>query len=188
MLLESVVLAILIGFLSGGKLNPLLEVSMKKVGLLILGALFQAVAFWSVKSNIDFGFNWIIPVLHSFSYLLLLGFTVVNRSFPGISIVSLGIVLNALVISLNGGLMPVDPTYLPEASLQLLQTGNGTHGLVTEMTRLKFLADIFYSDIPGLGKQLFSLGDLFIDLGIGIFIVKKMRIKKGEVPRKDFAR
>lgn len=188
MLLESIVLAILIGFISGGKLNSLLEVRMKKVGLLILGAFLQAVAYWSVKLNLDFGFNGIIPVLHSFSYLLLLTFTVVNRSFPGISIVSLGIALNALVISLNGGLMPVDPTYLPEASYQLLQSGNGTHGLETEMTRLKFLADIFYSDIPGLGKQLFSLGDVFIDLGIGIFIVKRMRMQKGEVPRNDFSR
>lgn len=175
MLLESFVLAILIGFLTGGKLNPLLEVHMKKVGLLIFGALLQAVAFWSVKSNIDFGFYWLIPFLHSFSYILLLGFTVANRSFPGIRIASIGIALNALVISLNGGLMPVDPMYLPEESHLLLQAGTGTHGLVTDATRLKFLADIFYAAIPGLGKQLFSLGDIFIDLGIGIFIVKKMR-------------
>lgn len=180
MLLASIVLAILIGFTSGGKLTPLLEVRVKKIGLLILGALLQAVVYWSVKSNLDFGFNGIIPVLHSFSYLLILGFTVVNRTFPGMSVVSIGITLNALVISLNSGLMPVDPSYLPEASLQLLQVGNGTHGLVTEMTRLRFLADIFYSDIPGLGKQLFSLGDVFIDLGLGIFIVKRMRMQKGE--------
>jgi len=184
MLLESIVLAVFIGFLAGGKLTTLLEVRVKKVGLLIVGALLQAVAFWSVKSNLDFGFSGVVPILHSFSYLLLLGFTVVNRSFPGISIVSLGIALNALVISLNGGLMPVDPTYLPEASLRLLQAGTGTHGLVTEMTHLKFLADIFYSDIPGIGKQLFSLGDVFIDLGIGIFIVRTMRIRNGEAPRK----
>lgn len=188
MLLESIVLAIFIGFLTGGKLNPLLEVHMKKVGLLIFGALLQAVAFLSVKSNIDFGLNWIIPVLYSMSYVILLGFTWVNRLFPGIRIVAIGIALNALVISLNGGLMPVDPIYLPETSRQLLQAGTGTHGLVTDTTRLKFLADIFYADIPGLGKQLFSLGDLFIDFGIGIFIVKHMHTLKGETSAKGLSR
>lgn len=177
MLLESMVLAILIGFLTGGKLNPLLEVPTKKVGVLIFGALLQAMAFWSVKYHLDLGPSWVIPVLHSFSYGFLLGFTVINRSLPGIRIVAIGIALNALVISLNGGLMPVEPSFLPEASHQLLQAGTGTHGLMTEATRLKFLADIFYVAFPGLGKQLFSLGDLWVDLGMGILIVKQMRTK-----------
>lgn len=177
MLLESIVLAILIGFLTGGNLNPLLEVPMKKVGLLLFGALLQAVAFWSVKSNLDLGPSWVIPILHSFSYGFLLGFTGLNRSLSGIRIVAIGIFLNALVIILNGGLMPVESTFLPEASRQLLQAGTGTHGLMTEATRLRFLADIFYADLPGLGKQLFSVGDVLIDLGMGIFIVKQMRKK-----------
>lgn len=177
MLLESIVLAVLIGFLTGGKLDPLLKVPMKKIGLLLFGALLQAVAFWSVKLNITLGASWVIPVLHSISYGFLLGFTWVNRSFPGSRIVALGIALNALVISLNGGLMPVEPSFLPEASRQLLEAGTGTHGLVTEATHLRLLADIFYAALPGLGKQLFSLGDLVIDLGIGIFIVKQMRTK-----------
>jgi hypothetical protein len=134
-------------------------------------------AYWSVKADLNLGAAWVIPVLHSLSYLPLIAFAWLNHSHPGLSIVAAGIALNTLVISLNGGLMPVESAYLPEADLILLQAGTGTHGLLTEATRLKSLADIFYLAIPGLGKQLFSLGDVIIDLGIGTFIIKKMRGK-----------
>jgi hypothetical protein len=175
MLIESFVIALIIGFLSGGKLNPLLEVRLRKVGLLFLGALLQALAFWSVRLNLELG-HGIIPVVHSISYGFLLMFTAYNRSLPGLLWISLGILLNAVVISLNGGLMPVDPSFVPEVSRELLLVGTGTHGILTDSTRLSFLTDIFYANIPGLGKQLFSIGDLFIDLGIGVFIVKRMRL------------
>ena len=175
MLLESIILAILIGFLVGGKLNSLFEINLKRLELLFLGALFQLFAFWSVKLSLEWASHWIIPFSHSLSYLLLIGFTLTNRSYRGLSLISLGIALNVAVIILNGGLMPVDPAYLPEASRQLLQTGTGTHGILTDSTRLKFLADIFFVNIPILGKELFSLGDMLIDLGMGIFIIMQMR-------------
>jgi hypothetical protein len=184
MLIESIVLAVILGFLTGGKLNPLLELHLKKGGLLFLGAALQAIAFGSIRWNLDLGPHWVIPVLHSFSYFILLAFIGVNRSFSGMPFVALGIFLNALVISLNGGLMPVEPTFIPEASRQLLELGTGTHGILSEGTRLTLLADNFYADIPRLGKQLFSAGDLFIDLGMGIFIIKQMRIEKNELKGK----
>lgn len=175
MLLESIILAILIGLLVGGKLSSLFAINPKGLELLFLGALFQLFAFWSVKLHLEWANYWIIPFSHSLSYLLLMGFTLTNRASRGLSLVALGIALNGAVIALNGGLMPVDPAYLPEASRQLLQTGTGTHGLLTDSTRLKILADIFFVNIPIVGKQLFSLGDILIDLGMGIFIVTQMR-------------
>ncbi|EHL07853.1 hypothetical protein HMPREF0322_01248 [Desulfitobacterium hafniense DP7] len=175
MLLESIILAILIGFLVGGKLNSLFEINLKGLELLFLGALLQLFAFWSVKLHLEWANYWVIPFSHSLSYLLLMGFTLKNRAYRSFSLVSLGIALNGVVIVLNGGLMPVDPAYLPEASRQLLQAGTGTHGILTDSTRLKILADILFINIPVLGKQLFSLGDILIDLGMGTFIVMQMR-------------
>ncbi|SHN52463.1 DUF5317 domain-containing protein [Desulfitobacterium chlororespirans] len=175
MLLESIILAILIGLLVGGKLSSLFDVNPKRLELLFLGALFQLFAFWSVKLHLGWENHWTIPFSHSLSYLLLIGFTLKNRSYGGFSLVSLGIAFNGVVIVLNSGLMPVDPAYLPEASRQLLQAGTGTHGILTDSTRLNILADILFINIPVLGKQLFSLGDILIDLGMGIFIIMQMR-------------
>lgn len=175
MLIESIILAVLIGLIAGGSLNSLFDINLKRLELLFLGALLQLFAFWSVKLEMGWASQWIIPLAHSLSYFVLMAFTWINRSSRGFIFITLGIALNAIVISLNGGLMPVDPSYVPEASRQLLQAGTGTHGILSESTRLKFLADIYYADIPMGGKQLFSLGDVFIDIGIGIYIVKQMR-------------
>ncbi|MGI1659210.1 MAG: DUF5317 domain-containing protein [Desulfitobacterium sp.] len=175
MLLESVIIAVLIGFFAGGSFNSLVEINLKHLELLFLGALLQIFAFWSVKFTLGWSSHWIIPLTHSLSYLFLMGFTWTNRAFRGFRLVTLGIALNAAVIILNGGLMPVDPTFVPESSRQLLETGTGTHGILTEATLLGFLADIFYANIPIFGKQLFSFGDVLIDLGMVVFIVKQMR-------------
>jgi hypothetical protein len=90
---------------------------------------------------------------------------------------TLGILLNTIVISLNGGVMPVDPSFLQEASRNALLEGQGTHGLMTSMTQLSFLADRFYLDIPGLQKQVFSVGDMVIDIGCFLLVFKTMKSK-----------
>lgn len=174
MLIESLVLALLIGLLAGGKLKGLMGIKLKGVTLLILAVLLQAIAFQAVQHHLLKEPNGVIPVLHTVSYLFLMGFAWLNRTLPGIYIFTAGVALNALVIGLNGGLMPVDPAILPEASRQALFKGTGTHGLLTGNTHFNFLADRFYAEIPGLTKQLFSIGDVFIDIGIGYLIIKTM--------------
>lgn len=71
--------------------------------------------------------------------------------------------------------MPVNPVFLPEANREALGAGQGTHGLMTSMTHLSFLADQFYLNIPGLQKQVFSLGDIGIDIGCFLLIYKTMK-------------
>lgn len=174
MLIESLILALLVGLLAGGKLKNLMQLKLKGQIFLILAVILQAIAFQATQHHFWQEPNEVMPMLHTISYLFLLGFAWLNRALPGIPIFAAGVALNALVIGLNGGIMPVDPAILPEASQQALLKGTGTHGLLTEGTKLKFLADRFYAEIPGLTKQLFSLGDVFIDIGIGFLIIKTM--------------
>ena len=50
---------------------------------------------------------WSVP-LHAASLLLMLWVLVANRRVPGITLVTLGLGLNAAVLMANGGFMPVD--------------------------------------------------------------------------------
>lgn len=186
MLIESLVAALLISLFAGGRLKSLIELKLKGVTLLILAVLFQTIAFQATQHHFLQEANAVIPVLHTISYLFLIGFAWLNRTLPGVYIFAAGVALNALVIGLNGGLMPVDPAILPEASRQVLLNGTGTHGLLTEETKLKLLADHFYAEIPGLSKQLFSLGDIFIDIGIGYLIIKAMISGRKEEKSQNF--
>lgn len=70
--------------------------------------------------------------------------------------------------------MPVEPSFLPEASREALLAGQGTHGLMTSSTNLSFLADWFYLDMLGLQKQVFSVGDIVLDIGCFLLVNKTM--------------
>ncbi|HZK83219.1 MAG TPA: DUF5317 domain-containing protein [Desulfosporosinus sp.] len=181
MLIETLILALFVSLISGGKFGRLGEITLRVVWLIPLALLIQSGVYWAAVRGIGLGPSWVSPALDTGSYFLLLIFTVRNRSLPGMTCISLGILLNALVIVLNGGVMPVDPSFLPEVSRNALLAGQGTHGLMTESTHLSFLADRFYLDLPGLQKQVFSVGDVLIDIGIFLLVFKTMRGKTSSI-------
>lgn len=170
MLIETVILALFVSLISGGKLSRLGELVFREIWLVPLALLIQSAVYWAAVRGIGLGPSWVSPMLDTGSYFLLLFFTLRNRSLPGMRWLTLGILLNTLVIGLNGGVMPVDPSFLPETSRNILFEGQGTHGLMTSSTQLGFLADQFYLDILGLRKQVFSVGDIFIDIGVFLLV------------------
>ncbi|TGE39520.1 hypothetical protein E4K67_00440 [Desulfosporosinus fructosivorans] len=172
MLIETLILALLVSLISGGKLSRLGELVLRGFWLVPLALLIQSGVYWAAVQGIKLGPSWVSPMLDTGSYFLLLIFTLRNRPLPGMRYITLGILLNTLVIGLNGGLMPVDPIFLSETSRNVLQEGQGTHGLMTSSTHLSFLADRFYFDVLGLRKQVFSVGDVLIDIGIFILVFK----------------
>lgn len=175
MLIGSLILAFIVGLLTGGKLRNLSHLQLRSAWL-VPGALFlQAILFWTAAKGISLGVHWLGPVLHILSYILLLTFTLLNRSLPGLRPLTAGIFLNGLVIAFNQGLMPVDPKVLPAADVAHLTKGEGIHGLMSATSRLTILADRFYAAIPGLGQQLFSVGDVLIDIGIFLLVFRSLR-------------
>ncbi|MDQ7095601.1 DUF5317 domain-containing protein [Desulfosporosinus sp. PR] len=175
MLVETLILALIVGVVSGGKLGRLGELELRGFWLVPLALLIQGAVYWTAVKNITIGPNWFGPILDTGSYFLLLIFTLCNSKLSGMRWITLGVLLNTLVISLNGGIMPVDPFFLPESARESLSSGQGTHGLLSATTHLAVLADRFYLAIPGLQKQVFSLGDCSIDLGCFILVFRTMK-------------
>ncbi|MDR3586495.1 MAG: DUF5317 domain-containing protein [Desulfosporosinus sp.] len=178
MLIETLILALFISLISGGKLSRLGELVLREFWLVPLALVIQSVVYWAGVRGIRVGPSWLSPVLDTMSYLLLILFILRNSSLAGIRWITLGILLNALVIASNGGVMPVDPSFLSEASRKALLAGQGTHGLMTATTYLRFLADRFYLNVLGLDKQVFSVGDSLIDIGIFLLVFKTMKRKQ----------
>lgn len=178
MLLESVALAVLIGLLSGGKVNNLTKINLRRIWLPLFAFMLQFVLDFSGKQGVFAGWlHSLLPVIHVASYLFLFWFVRTNWRLPGMKALALGTACNFLVIAANGGYMPVDPAQLGDKARLALAAGLGTHGLLTPLSRFKLLADIIYISLPLLGKQLFSIGDALIDSGILILVIKTMRLK-----------
>ena len=108
------------------------------------------------------------------SQVLLLLFSLLNRKQRAFCALGLGLVLNLLVIALNGGLMPVSPETLAQMRLDrpvdTLQIGERVGGskdilLPADQTRFAWLSDRFLLPNWFPYQAAFSLGDVLIVIG-----------------------
>lgn len=132
---------------------------------------------------IAFGLQFVLPrlsvstslfaVLLITSQILLFVFALFNHSLPGMKALTLGAVLNLLVMIANGGFMPIRPqaaAYLvPECSLLDFPAGARFGAkdiiLMPEATRFELLADRFLTPAWFPYQSAFSLGDVLIAAG-----------------------
>ncbi|HSJ71195.1 MAG TPA: DUF5317 domain-containing protein [Acidimicrobiia bacterium] len=158
------VISIVVGALRGGKLRNLTEIRVISWWLLPLALLVL-----TASNFVPTEYDTIAVGLVLASYVPLLLFVWLNRDLTGIWIAGMGILMNFTVILANGG-MPV----LAEAAMIAGETGelvlDAKHVLLTSATRLPFLADII--PLPG---AVLSLGDVFLAIGVGVFLEDQMR-------------
>jgi len=128
--------------------EPYQPIELQQLWLILLAALPQTLVFFlpAVRERIP---NQWIPFILVSTQIILLVFVWVNRKTPWIWLLGSGLLLNLLVISLNGGWMPISPETLvsqgaPEGSWQI----GSRHGyskdlvLMKEETVLWILSDI----------------------------------------------
>jgi hypothetical protein len=108
--------------------------------------------------------------------LSLAGFLVfvwLNRRFPGMPVLLVGLLLNLAVMTANGGWMPISPetaSHLPggsprETAAVGTRVDDKSILLQPEDTRLEFLADRFLLPEMMGYRAAISLGDMFIAVG-----------------------
>ena len=108
------------------------------------------------------------------SQLGLLVFVWMNRRQRGMLILLCGVALNLTVMTANGGFMPISPQtagrLVSEEALQNSRLGTrfGTKDILLSPvdTRLEWLADRFLPPVWFPYQAAFSLGDVFIALGV----------------------
>lgn len=171
MFLEIVVISVIIGLLRGGSLSNLARLEIKFAPFIFIAFLIQfAIDFMGAK------YPWGgYPYFHLASYFLLIYALYRNHELPGMKLFLAGTVLNFSAIVLNGGAMPVRGDILPQNVIDSFAAGlGGTHGLLTETTRVQYLADILFVPVP-YEPQILSLGDLVIDAGILVVLISALK-------------
>jgi hypothetical protein len=90
----------------------------------------------------------------------------------------IGVLLNFLVISFNGGKMPVSITGIKGINSTTIELPNREfdikHIAVTPNTKLVYLADIILIPRPYPLPKILSIGDVFLMLGLFVFIQEVM--------------
>jgi Family of unknown function (DUF5317) len=165
--LVTLILAVLLGYLAGGRLGRLGATRLRWPVLAFAGIALQLLPIE--------GTGGYAIVLASFA--LLAAFAVANIRHPGFALILVGLALNALVIAVNRG-MPVTRAALVESDQSstysyLVHHGGAKHHLATGDDQLLFLGDVI--PVPGPIAQAVSIGDLTMFAGISWFVVARMR-------------
>jgi len=183
-----IVISIIIGMLRNGKLSSLSQISLKKIELIVLACLIQAGLIFlgskKVKFVLDIGSYMII-----FSYIVLLLAVWYNKKLKGMKIIFLGIVFNFIVITANGGHMPVLLSSVYKAGLNdfaiVLKEGSYiTHTLITEKTLFGFLADVIPLSPPFPDPSVVSMGDFLMFYGV-FSLIQNAMLKKELNPEEN---
>jgi hypothetical protein len=135
------------------------------LALLCLQALLPLVQLTGTSAVVAF-WLWVA------TYPVLIGIAWRNRRLPGMSVIALGLLLNALVVILNGG-MPVAESAAIAAGLQgrlSVPVGDFTHVLTTSSTWLPWLGDVVPLPGPSWARYVPSVGDLLLCVGATAFL------------------
>ncbi len=166
--------ALAIAVLRGGRLVNLGDIELKAWWLLFLALILQIGTRFLPKEEWAEGVG-VAMVLISFALLMVM--VILNRSKPGMWIVGLGVLMNFVVIAINGG-MPVLAGAAEVASGFTVTnpdfSGTFKHVALDETSKLTFFADVIPIRLASIGEVI-SLGDVFLALGLGVFLEYELR-------------
>jgi hypothetical protein len=168
-----------------------LRLHLPRLNLRLGGGAFFALLLQIIAFTVPLGDDIHRRALLLLSYVVLIGFIALNLRRLGLSIIGIGLLLNFLVISANGGLMPVTPETLARGDFpDDVTVGEWVPGskdvlLEREDVRLWALGDRYVFD-SGPATLAYSVGDVFIFVGLAAFVAEMLlpRIRRGhpEVP------
>jgi Family of unknown function (DUF5317) len=150
--------------LAGGRLSALGDLRLRMPGLAFAGILAQVLIVSVVPQGLGAVADWV----HLLSYGLLGACAWVNRRVPGVPLIALGGLLNVIVIAVNGGVMPADPSLIVHAAQA------GGHGFVNsgvvQHPHLAFLGDNYATPRDWPLANVYSIGDFVILLGVVVLL------------------
>lgn len=169
-----VLASVVVGYLVGGRLQGFERVHLRWWPLAIGGLAVQVAPVPDTGGEAErvLGLGMLVA-----SYWALIGFGLLNARNPGMPLAVAGLLMNFIVISINGG-MPVTRDALvatgQEESISVLLEGDRVkHHLAGPEDHLVALADVIPIGAPF--HQVVSAGDVVLYVGVAWLIVAVMR-------------
>jgi hypothetical protein len=173
-LLSAILLGLPIGlFMARAQQHPYQPPNLAHVWLIFVAVLPQLTILYlpDVRRQIP---DEMTGILLTVSNALLVAFAWLNRKLPGLNLMLLGAALNFTVMVANRGFMPISPQtagrLVPQSILQDIAAGTrfGLKDILLppEHTRFEWLADRFLPPVWLPYQFAFSLGDVFLALGV----------------------
>ena len=192
MLIGGILLGLLLGLGAGGRLSNLASVHLRWGWLLFAAVVVRFGTEILLNLNVGVAETLRVPLLAGGFAMLLAGLWT-NRNYPGLSLAFIGIMLNAVVIVLNGGRMPIWLPTLSAAGLTPADVTSPLHLVLGDPQALDFLTrGLIFGDLIPIPfpfvRNVASLGDVFLSMGLGFFLFASVVRTPREVEEADRAR
>lgn len=169
-MLLAIPVGIVLGWLSGGRIDGLARLQFHWAALAVAGLLVQVVIFTQAGARLVGAAG---PPLYVASTAAVFLAVARNLRLTGLPIVALGALSNLAAIAANGGFMPADAGALAAAGFD--GPGVGTNSTVLADPALRPLTDIYAIPAWIPLANVFSVGDVLIGVGVAIAIATAMR-------------
>lgn len=193
-LVIAVAISLVIAIARGGRLGRLADLGIERAWLVLAAVALQyPLVYIHVGGERVLGLP-VAGVLMAASWVVLAVALWVNRRLPGMALIGAGMVLNLLVMSANGGWMPI----APEAVSRLNATGKvvmigatarmwGAKNIVLPRadTRLWWLSDVFVLPPPFPMRVAFSPGDVLIAAGLFWLLQRGMLVPRQPAAQRE---
>jgi len=174
---ELILFALLLGWITGGKFSRLADAKIRFGWMIFLPLALYLICWLPPFLKL----TWFARTTNVIERAALITVGIANWRLPGVKLMVVGLILNAIAIVANGGLMPADPQALAAAfgDEYLRHAMTATHvrsAIMDTSTELGFLCDIIAAKRPFVAiPAVYSIGDLVMSVGIFIAIISIMR-------------
>lgn len=185
MFVEPMLFSLILSKIRNGKLANIEKIEFNKLHLILIAGGIQLALTILQKINpswASFLLEDYFIYIHGLSYVLILYCIFMNIKRKSMKLFLIGVLLNLLVITFNGGKMPVSISGIKGINSSTIELPHREfdikHMAVTRETKLVYLADIILIPRPYPLPKILSIGDVFIMLGLFVFIQEIMVLEE----------
>ena len=184
LLLASMIgLGLIAGWATHGSLTGLKEIHFRLVWVLFASVIIALLPLFSDTISSHRRPIMIVTFAGVLIFIVVNMLTFRGELLAAILVVAAGWTLNFVVIASNGGMPLSLSAYSASGQTETFKTGSGGFYRVViagPSTRLRFLGDV----IPvKIFREVVSIGDIFLILGIAFIIAAAMRTRRRRAPR-----
>lgn len=187
MFAEPMIFSLIIAKIRSGKFSNIEKLEFHSWYLILIAGGIQLALTLLKKMNPQLAnliFENYFIYIHGLTYVLILLCIFMNIKRRSMKLFLIGVLLNFLVITANGGKMPVSIIGIKGINSQTIELPHREfdikHIAVTPDTKLVYLADIILLSRPYPLPKILSVGDLFIMLGLFVFIQEIMVLDEND--------
>lgn len=180
LLLVPAILAALLAIVRGGSPRNLADLQFRSSGLILVSLAIQLLVYLPPFRHSPLILNHAEAIYVAALGLAIIGMLRNLHLGVAVQLATLGLLLNATVITVNGGHMPVNEAAMRATrGVEAVITAKDPHTygntrLARPGDRLLFLSDVLPVRLPN-GGNVFSVGDILITSGIAFLVYGAMR-------------